>query len=193
MFTMIKAKLGRYFLPVLILALVAALCFTILFAWFCIRYQTVLNHEGELTGKYFSYNGGILNAASYAVSGFPPELYISEDMIYTTLNADPAVSRSLRPIVLTPCNFEWLFRSQDLRSHGPQFTAADLREYRLHAVAAWRAKTENGYVFFLLMDNSDYLISIFIATDPDYWRSSYNQNVVISSYFETPEEFLPKD
>lgn len=154
-------------------------------------YRLTKAYESNLSGKYYTYNSGILNAASVSRSDLSPDLYISEDLQLTNLRSDPLSTRSLEPVVLAPWNFEWLFRSQKLRPYGQQFSAADLREYRANAIASWRAKTERGYTYYVLLDGDERLFCISILTDPDSWKSRYNQNVVITSYFLTPEEYLP--
>lgn len=161
------------------------------FAWYNPAYQSINAHKSSMSGKYYTYNSGILNAASVSRSDLSPDLYISDDFQLTNLRSDPLFTHSLESVVLAPWNFEWLFRSQKLRPNGQQFSAADLREYRANAVASWRVKTEKGYTYYILLDGDVRLYRISILTDSESWKSRYNQNVVISSYFLTPEEYFP--
>ena len=161
------------------------------FAWYNPAYQSTNAHKSSMSGKYYTYNSGILNAASVNRSDLSPDLYISDDLQLTNLRSDPLSTHSLEAVVLAPWNFEWLFRSQKLRPNGQQFSAADLREYRANAVASWRVKTEKGYTYYILLDGDERLYSISILTDSESWKSRYNQHVVISSYVLTPEEYLP--
>ena len=188
------SKYRRGIIVVLCGALVALVVFAVLFfAWYNPVYQSSKSYENELSGKYYTYNSGILNAANVYRGDFSPDLYISDDLQLTYLRSDPLYTCSMEAVVLAPWNFEWLFRSQKLRPNGEQFTAADLREYRVNAAASWREKTENGYSYYVLLEGNERLYCINILTDPDSWKSRYDQNVVISSYFLTPEECIPND
>lgn len=188
------SKYRRGIIVVLCGALVALVVFAVLFfAWYNPVYQLTKSYENELSGKYYTYNNGILNAANVYRGDFSPDLYISDDLQLTYLRSDPLYTCSMEAVVLAPWNFEWLFRSQKLRPNGQQFSAADLREYRVNAAASWREKTENGYSYYVLLEGNERLYCINILTDPDSWKSRYDQNVVISSYFLTPEECIPND
>ena len=187
-------KYRRVIIAVFCGVLVAfAIVAVLFFAWYNPAYQLTMSYENELGGKYYTYNSGILNAASASRGDLGPDLYISEDLQLTSLRSDPPSTRSLEPVVLAPWNFDWLFRSQELHQYGVQFAASDLREYRVNAVASWRVKTERGYTYYILLDGDEQLYRISILTDPDSWKSRYNQNVVIASFFETPEEYLTNE
>ena len=65
-----------------------AIVAVLFFAWYNPVYQLTKSYENELGGKYYTYNSGILNAATVNRGDFSPDLYISEDLQLTSLRSD---------------------------------------------------------------------------------------------------------